>query len=259
METKEKSKALTMIGAEPFLLKGGETGCLLIHGYTGTPFEMRMLGDFLQGTGCTVLAPRLFGHATQPDDMVRARWQDWMASVEDGLNLLKGCTRQQVVMGLSMGGILALLSAARFQVSGVVTFSTPSALPDDPRLMFLPMLYPFYPRVGKGKPDWHNPNAAQDHKEYPYFPTRSLMELNALIKQMRSELDQVTAPAFFVQSHQDKSIPPESMDTLYEHVHSVEKSKLWVENSGHVVIREPEREKIFTEVSSFVNRITGNP
>lgn len=259
MERSEESKVLTMNGAEPFLLKGGETGCLLLHGYTGTPFEMRMLADFLHDAGCTVLAPRLFGHATRPEDMLRARWQDWMASVEDGLNLLRGCTRQQVVMGLSMGGILALLTAARFQVGGVVAFSAPCAMPDDPRLIFLPVIYPFYPRVGKGKPDWHNPNAARDHKEYPYFPTRSLMELKALIKQMRSELDQVTAPAFFVQSRQDRGIPPESMDTLYQNVHSVEKSRLWVENSGHVVIREPEREKIFAEVSNFVKRITGNP
>src|SRR5512140_2984466 len=113
--------SLTMQGAEPFLLPGGETGCLLIHGYTGTPFEMRMLGDFLAQAGYTVLAPRLSGHATQPEDMLRGRWQDWQASVEDGLNLLKGCTERQVVMGLSLGGVLALLTAARFPVSGVVS------------------------------------------------------------------------------------------------------------------------------------------
>jgi Esterase/lipase len=97
-----------MQGAEPFLYQGNDTGCLLLHGYTGTPFEMRMLADHLHQAGYTVLAPRLFGHATQPQDMNRARWQDWMASVEDGLNLLKTCTRRQVVMGLSMGGMLTL-------------------------------------------------------------------------------------------------------------------------------------------------------
>ncbi len=45
-----------------------KTGCLLLHGFTGTPKEMRMLGDSLASDGHTVLAPRLFGHATDPED-----------------------------------------------------------------------------------------------------------------------------------------------------------------------------------------------
>jgi carboxylesterase len=62
--------------AEPFLIKGGEVGCLLIHGYTGTPNEMRPLAESLAADKVTVLAPRLFAHATHPDDMLRARWWD---------------------------------------------------------------------------------------------------------------------------------------------------------------------------------------
>jgi esterase/lipase len=53
----------------------------------------------------------------------------------------------------------------------------------------------------------------------------------------------------------DASIPPESMDTIFREISSVDKSKLWVENSGHVIIREPEREMIFTEVRSFLQRL----
>ena len=80
---------LTMPTAEPFFIPGGKTGCLLLHGFTGTPKEMRMLGDSLAESGYTVLAPRHFGHAINPEAMGRARWQDWLASVEDGMNLLR--------------------------------------------------------------------------------------------------------------------------------------------------------------------------
>ena len=255
MTQKEFSTPLTMKGAEPFLLKGGDTGCLILHGFTGTPFEMRMLGESLHMAGYTVLAPRLFGHATSPKDMQRARWQDWIASVEDGLNLLKGLTSRQVIMGLSMGGALALLTAARTPFDAVVSFSTPYALPKDPRLPLLHVLYPFIPMVGKGEADWHNPEAAADHLEYLSLPTRSLMELDKLLQQMRTNLPRVTIPALFVQSHQDKTIPPESLDFLIDHVQSKDKSRLWVEDSGHVVIREPERERIFQEVQTFLTRI----
>ncbi len=65
--------------AEPFVFPGGPVGCLLVHGFTGTPKEMRWLGEYLAGQGHTVLGVRLAGHATQPEDMIRARWWDWAA------------------------------------------------------------------------------------------------------------------------------------------------------------------------------------
>jgi carboxylesterase len=251
-------RAMTIPTAEPFFIPGGKTGCLLIHGFTGTPFEMRMLGDSLACEKYTILAPRLAGHATRVEDISRSHWENWVTSVEDGLNLLKGCTDQQVVMGLSMGGVLALIAAARFTPLGVVTFSAPSSLPGDPRAKYLPVLKYFIRRVSKGTPDWHNPDAAKDHVDYPYYPTSAILELKKLIDVMRSELAEVKAPVLFVQSRQDHGIPAESLDTLFRSISSTDKTSFWVENSGHVVIREPEREAIFAEVKRFLIRITAN-
>lgn len=248
--------ARTMPTAEPFFIPGGEIGCLLVHGFTGTPKEMRMLGDSLTQEKYTILAPRLAGHATQVKDITRSHWEDWLCSVEDGINLLKGCTQKQVVMGLSMGGILALVAAARYDLAGVVCFSTPCSLPGDPRAKYLPVLKFFIRQVSKGKPDWRNQEAAKDHTHYPYYPTPAIIQLKELIEAMQAELVNVTIPALFVQSRQDQGIPAESLDTLAASVSSTDVSRLWVENSGHVVIREPEREVIFTEVKSFVKRIT---
>jgi carboxylesterase len=248
--------ARTMPTAEPFFIPGGEIGCLLLHGFTGTPKEMRMLADSLAQKNYTILAPRLAGHATQVEDITRTHWEDWLCSVEDGINLLKDCTQKQVVMGLSMGGILALIAAARYDLAGVVSFSTPCRLPGDPRAKYLPVLKYFIRTVSKGKPDWRNMEAAKDHAHYPYYPTPAILQLKELIDVMQAELVNVTIPALFVQSRQDQGIPAGSLDYLYAQVASTDKIKFWVENSGHVIIREPERELIFTEVKSFVKRIT---
>ena len=249
------TQPLTMKSAEPFFIPGGKTGCLLIHGFTGTPKEMRMLADALALSGYTVLAPRLFGHATTPQDMSRARCHDWIASVEDGMNLLKGCTDRQVVMGLSMGGVLALIAAARFKFNAVVTFSTPCSLPRDPRSWLLPLIGRLNLRIGKGAPDWRNPDAALDHKDYPFYPSRAIIELDYLIKVMLQELMNVHIPVMLVQSKTDTGIPAESLEVIFSRLPDIDKSKFWVENSGHVIIREPEREKIFTEVISFLKRV----
>ena len=78
--------------AEPFSLLGDRSkpACLLIHGFTGTPKEMRWMGEYLNEHGYTCLGVRLTGHATDPEDMIRSNWTDWTASVEDGYSLLRG-------------------------------------------------------------------------------------------------------------------------------------------------------------------------
>lgn len=248
-------KTCTIPTAEPFFIPGGNAGCLLVHGFTGTPKEMRMLASSIAQDGYTVLAPRLFRHATSPQDMNRARWTDWLASVEDCMNLLKGCTNRQYIMGLSMGGVLALLAAARYPFAGVVTFSAPCDLPPDPRRKLLPLLSWLNPKTGKGVPDWRNPDAAKDHVDYPYYQVRPVLELQRLINAMRAELEGVRIPALLVQSKLDKGIPIDSLDFLYEQISSEDKTRLWVENSGHVVIREPDREEIFLAIKTFLKKI----
>ena len=74
---------------------------------------------------------------------------------------------------------------------------------------------------------------------------------------MQSDLQNVKMPVLLVQSRKDTTIPADSMDSLFQRIASSDKSKLWVEDSGHVVIREPEREKIFAEVKSYLKRLQG--
>src|SRR5215211_7952180 len=107
--------------AEPFLFLGkpGKPACLLIHGFTGTPKEMRWMGEFLNQQGYTCLGIRLAGHATNPEDMIRSNWTDWTASVEEGYRLLRGVSDSILLMGLSMGGILSLLMSTQLDVMGV--------------------------------------------------------------------------------------------------------------------------------------------
>ena len=187
--------------AEPFFFPGGATGCLLIHGFTGTPKEMRWMGECLAQHGHTVLGVRLAGHATQPDDLLRVRWADWLASVEAGYRLLESylCSGDTTpshqpphifAMGLSMGGALALILASQayqadYPLAGVVGISTPFGLRSDWRMRYLKLLRYFSPNIAKGKPDWHNLEAGKDHVDYAAYPTRAVAELRDLLEVMR--------------------------------------------------------------------------
>lgn len=101
-----------MIKNVEFLLEGGRTGVLLIHGLTGTPTEMRVLGLGLHRAGMTVLGMQLAGHCGDREDLVATGWRDWYASVEAAAERLRERTDRIVVAGLSMGALLALKLAA---------------------------------------------------------------------------------------------------------------------------------------------------
>ena len=82
---------LIVPNAQAFYLPAGPTGCLLLHGFSANPEEMRWLGDYLSGQGHTILGVRLAGYGTT-QRLARTRWANWLIDVEEGLGIL-GATR----------------------------------------------------------------------------------------------------------------------------------------------------------------------
>jgi len=244
--------------AEPFFFPGGSTGVLLVHGFTGTPKEMGWMGEYLHKRGYSVLGVRLAGHATQIEDLPHLKWPDWLNSVEDGYHILKGMSDKIVIAGLSMGGILSLLFASHFEVSGVIAMSTLYALPPDPRMRILRWLWRIYPYVPKGEPDWQDPDPAQAQIAYPKYPTPTILELAALVDQMQTALPKIRVPALLMHSRQDESAAPENMEMIYQYLGSQDKTMLWLENSGHVVVRDAEKERVFLAADEFIRRVCLN-
>lgn len=253
----------TIPTAEPFLLLGDSSkpACLLIHGFTGTPKEMREMGEYLQRQGYTCLGIRLAGHATHPEDMIRSRWTDWAASVEDGYNLLCGLTDDIFLVGLSMGGILSLLMSTRLRVKGVIAMSTPARMPSEYPIWFMKLISPvvrFRPKTseppGSG---WFDKAAYKDHVAYGMNPVRSAAELKRLILEMRAVLPQVRVPVLLMHSQDERYILPENMEYIYERLaNASDKTKLYISESGHVLPRDAGREQVFQSAVAFLQRVS---
>lgn len=249
---------------EPFFLLGDSSkpACLLIHGFTGTPKEMRTVGEYLHQQGFTCLGVRLTGHATTPEDMIASRWTDWVASVEDGYSLLRGVSDRIYFVGLSMGGILALLLSTRLapRVKGVLAFSTPYELPRDYPvwlLLLISQFKKFHPKR-KSPPgsDWFDKDAYRDHISYPMNPVRSIVELKRLMLVMRGALPKVDVPVLLMHSKDDAYVLPENMERVYAGlVNASDKTKLYVTGSGHVVTRDAARDQVFQSAVEFINRV----
>lgn len=242
--------------ALPFFHPGSRTGCLLIHGFTSTPNEMRWLGKKLADTwGYTVMGIRLAGHGTSMQDMEHTSWQDWLASVEDGYHMLRPNVDRLIVIGSSMGGALALAAAADFPVEAVVAISAPFDLPEDKRLFFLPMLEPFHVKLKKGKPDWQDPHSPEEHVAYPFRTPHGILELGHLLENMQKKLPAITCPVLLFQSELDITIPANSLDAISGLVQSSMLESYWVKNSGHVITLEPDKEFVAQTIAAFIQRL----
>src|SRR3989442_7987488 len=103
----------------------GHSGVLLLHGFSGSPLEMTPLADALARVGWETSIVRLAGHGTSPDDLARVTWQEWVASAREAYQDLRRRCRRVALVGLSMGGALALYLAAADPPAAVVTISAP--------------------------------------------------------------------------------------------------------------------------------------
>ena len=241
-------------GAEPFFLPGGSHGVLLIHGFTGLPAELLLMGRFLNAKGYSVLGARLAGHGTTAEDLSRMTAEDWLDSARDGYALLSGAADKISVIGHSMGGLYALLLAAEEKVERVISLAAPIFIAKERGLELLPpreaVIGVYYPKARRRMKDV--PPAV--NKTYHKMPLVSVHELLSVIERTKAALADITAPTLIMHSELDKTADPKSANYIMEHIGSREKEICWFHKSGHLLPIDEERELVFLKAAEFLGR-----
>lgn len=268
-----------MMSENEFLFEGGRTGVLLIHGLTGTPTEMRLLGKALHKAGYTVYGMQLAGHCGSEDDLIATTWQDWYASVCVAAERLRQRVEHFFVAGLSMGAMLALKLAADQpeQVHGVSAMATMFrhdgwSMPLYSRYChFLP---PLCKSLGLGRRLCFNEQppygikderlraqvVAQMHSGdsaaagLPGNPWWALAEMYALSAQVRRQLREVTSPCLVIHSTEDDVASLERNGGLVARSVRGPVQTCWLEDSYHMVTIDRERRKVAARTVEFIEQ-----
>jgi len=235
-----------------FLLEGGPTGVLLLHGFTGSPPEMRLVGDYLHERGFTVFAPLLPGHGTSVENLNESKWTDWADCAEEALVELRSRCESVFVGGLSMGSLLTIYLAGRDTLPGAILYSP--ALKVVNRLIHLsPILKYLIPKKPKSKKsDLTDPEAAQRKWSYDAFPTFAAHELLKLMRRARRLLPQVTCPLLVVHSTGDETIQADAAEFVCKQAGSPDKKLVTLHNSGHVITVDSEWKRVAGETHRFI-------
>ncbi len=229
----------------PFLLESGsDYGVLLVHGFLASPAEVRDFGNKLHEAGYTVLGVRLKGHGTSPWDLRERSWQDWYASVERGLDIIRALCGRVCVVGFSTGGALSLMLAARKvdQVDAAISVCAPLKFRNK-NMRFVPLMHGAN-RVVRWLSKYEGlipfrPNESEHpHINYRNMPIRGLYELTRLVAQLKEDLEYVTCPVSIVQGAEDQVVDPVSATIAYERIGTKDKELHWVSSERHGILNE---------------------
>ena len=239
----------------PFFLPGGPVGCLLIHGFTGSPPEMRPMGEYLAQRGIAASAPLLAGHGTTPQDLARTTWHDWYSSVETAFLDLRKRSEVVFVGGFSLGALLAMHLAANQDVSGLILMS-PALVLRDSRVKFVPVVRLLLRFVTKDPDPSHtdltDPEAYKKFWSYDAYPTAAMYQLYLLQKVVRPELPRIHAPALIAYSTGDMAVSPRSGEVIRDGISSQHKEMLVLHNSGHGIVVDSECLVLFEKAYAWI-------
>ena len=239
--------------AKPFDFPEGDHGILLIHGFTGSPAHMRLLGEGLHKKGFAVRGILLPGHGQTPLDLGKVKWQDWLLACRETAVEMRGKYRRFTVAGLSMGGCLALMLAEQMQADACVTIAAPMKTVNRLRVL-APMAAFAHPMIHK-QADGARATLNQDYDiGYTSYPTASVGQLSAVIRRAKRDLHLIHCPLLTVQSHGDKTVTQDSPDLIANGVSSAVKEALWLDSAPHVCTISPEYEKIVNGMADFLKK-----
>lgn len=267
MSAPDEPPSRPRVDTNEFFFDGSGLSALLIHGLTGTPYEMRYLGERLASAGVRVRGVRLAGHALAPEALGKTTEENWYESVVHGFEDLHRFGDPKVVVGLSAGAVLAArLAADQPQaVSGLVLLAPAFFLPPRQVLALKAVnllgaltrrLYLEY----DGDSDIHDQSARLVHPTCRLMPLSAPIELLRLSAIVRPRLAKISQPALIMHGRRDHTCPFEkNVGYAMEHLGSAQKHAVELEESFHVITVDSEKERVASDVIEFVSQFRAAP
>ncbi len=228
-----------------FTYEGNNTGILLIHGFTATTTEVRLLADNLYKQGFTIHAPLLPGHGITPNELNKTTYQNWIETVEEGYSILKHNCSNIFIAGESMGALLSLYLAEKHkEIAGVICYSPAISVHYLWVSLFARYFISEIPKTG--------PSDTLPWKGYKVNPTRASSELYKFQKIVKNDLGKITQPVCVFIGGKDIRISPKSGVYILDHIKSHQQEIHLFDNSPHCMILAQDLPEITKTTLAFI-------
>ncbi|MDT8317946.1 MAG: alpha/beta fold hydrolase [bacterium] len=246
---------------EPFFYRTGKkysdrVGVLLIHGFSASPAEMKLLGENLHKSGYEIFGMRLPGHGTSPADLRERNREEWIREARIGFALVSRYCARAYVVGNSMGALVGLiaLSSQIEKLSGFVAVA-PAFRIKDKRLPFVSYLdgaQRLYRYFAELKTEWPYILSRPENPDINYcqVPYHGLYELYHITKEAGEYVDKLIVPTLFIQSDGEFTVDPEATYEAFKKVPAANKRLVKLDETRHVITLD-EKLPVFREILGF--------
>ncbi|WP_257351902.1 alpha/beta hydrolase [Pseudalkalibacillus decolorationis] len=224
-------------------------GCLCLHGFTGSPFEVEPITKYLKRhTDWLIVSPTFPGHDTGKR-MERISFSEWVHTAEAELQALKEKCDTIYLVGFSMGGIIAGYLAASNKIDKLVLLSA-AAYYVSPR-QFLTDIRVMIKDLCKGKLI-ENELFKRYEQKFKQTPFSMTFQFRKLVRLLKPSFKKIKSPTLILQGECDGIVPKKSAQYIYETIQSERKELVYLPQSKHIICHDVEQEDVIRHVYSFL-------
>lgn len=243
----------------PIRLAGRAPAVLAIHGFGGTPLEVELVTEVAGALGRQAFAPLLPGHGTHADELARTRWLDWVRAVEVALDEVTSAGEPALVLGLSLGSLLATHLAVtrpeKVKALGLLAnaFWLSAPFPAWALEAVARLGLPDF-RMPKVAADIADPVARRTHLTYGEHPVHAAVEVQRAGALMRERLSEVRVPTLIVHGQRDRVCPSANAQRVATRLGTSDVRVVMLPMSRHILTRDLERVRVAQELRAFLER-----
>lgn len=237
---------------------------LCLHGLTSTPYEWRPLVAALEADGLTVMAPRLVGHGTRPEELAHTRWADWLGAARRAFDALAEAHAQIVIVGTSMGALCATVLAQErgARVAGLVLMALPLELTfksqvvlDLARRVPLASVVPYI--LKKSGPDVSDAAVAAAMPSYDRIPLAAAASMLDGQAAARERLSRLSCPVLLQHGRHDHVAPVRNAQLALQALRTRHRRAIIYPQSWHILPLDVEHEAVNADVLAFIQDPVG--
>lgn len=249
LSTREKLSERFTDGLSPAIL--------MIHGFGGSPFDVRPLAEILEKRGYAVKAVLLPGHGTRARDLKDIKKEEWLKESFACYRDLKDEYGDVSIVGFSMGGAIGLCIAAENEVDKLVLISPYFKVrkrwfnfgrPEDWARRFSWIIpYVRKPKMGQ----INDPNGLRRYVAYMHLPTKAVNELDGVGTLAKEKAKRVTCPTLWAHSGGDIVADFRLSKQIFKSVPASKKYFIEYQKSNHIILYDYDSQDLSDKIVSF--------
>jgi carboxylesterase len=255
---------------KPSFRKGNEVGVLVIPGFDNTAYIMKEYSDHLIDAGFSVYTINLPGMESTFKGFGKVTWNEWVAAAKEDYFLLKNITKRTIIAGFSTGASIALyllLALGKKDLPDGIILMSPALffvnrfIPVSLGLFFMRIyrkIDPYPKKLKNSEKIFLDPKARKKYYKPGRTSINAVCQVLELVRVIRKRTKIISVPFLVIQSSKDIVVHKHGAFWLMKKAGAKESEMLILKNSGHPVMVDMEKNKVFVRSIEFIKKLAIN-